>query len=455
MKQFCTKRMLLILQIICLTALVPQMPLRAQHSEQIKKMQAEQTAKKKEIGEMEKLLNTTKKDVASQLKNLSVLDAQILEQQKYIDSIRAESRALTRAIKRQQNELIALEKDLNACKDNYRRAMNYVARSRRQQSRWMFVLMAQDFRQMYRRLRYASQYSKYQRAQGEVIRQKEIVVREKQAQLIEAKKSKELLLAERKIVQTQLEDKKKDRQSVVAQLSKKQKQIQKKLKQERKKYQQLNQKIDQLIQQEIAAAEKRRKEEERKRKAEEERRKKEEAAKQKKKSNKKKANNKEQKQEKTEQPKTATPKFNAPENDERQLNSDFASNKGRLPVPITGTYAVTSRFGKYNVQGLKNVTLENKGVNLTGRTGAQARCIFDGEVCSVAVVGGVHVVIVRHGSYFSVYSNLSKVFVRRGQKVKTRQLLGDIGRDDSGGRTLHFQLRKNTQKLNPLQWIGR
>ena len=129
------------------------------------------------------------------------------------------------------------------------------------------------------------------------------------------------------------------------------------------------------------------------------------------------------------------------------MNGNFVRNKGRLPVPITGSYMVGSHFGTYNVPGLKNVRLDNKGTNYVGRSGAMARSIFDGEVSAVFQFGDTKNVLVRHGSYISVYCNLSSVRVSKGQKVKARDILGNC--------VLHFQLRKETQKLNPEVWIGR
>ena len=140
----------------------------------------------------------------------------------------------------------------------------------------------------------------------------------------------------------------------------------------------------------------------------------------------------------------------APSEDVR-ISGNFESNRGRLPMPITGSYRVVSHFGQYNVDGLRNVTLDNKGINIKGEAGAQARSIFDGEVSAVFSFGGTMVVMVRHGSYISVYCNLSSVNVARGQKVTTRQVLGRVGQDD----ILQFQLRKGTAKLNPEQWLRR
>ena len=115
------------------------------------------------------------------------------------------------------------------------------------------------------------------------------------------------------------------------------------------------------------------------------------------------------------------------------------------------SYRIVSHFGQYNVEGLKNVKLDNKGINILGSPGASARSIFDGEVSAVFGFGGTMVVMVRHGSYISVYCNLRSVSVHRGQHVSARQALGVVGEDN----ILQFQLRRGTAKLNPESWLGR
>lgn len=136
---------------------------------------------------------------------------------------------------------------------------------------------------------------------------------------------------------------------------------------------------------------------------------------------------------------------------DRMLSGGFEANRGRLPMPISGTYKIVSHFGQYNVQGLSGVTLDNKGINLLGKPGCVARSIYDGEVSAVFGYGGMWNVLVRHGAYISVYCNLKSVSVHKGQKVSTRQALGAVGADN----ILQFQLRKETAKLNPEAWLAR
>lgn len=152
----------------------------------------------------------------------------------------------------------------------------------------------------------------------------------------------------------------------------------------------------------------------------------------------------------------ATKAQNAPtvytlDSEDRRISGSFESNRGRLPMPITGGYKIVSHFGQYNVEGLSNVRLDNKGINILGGAGAHARSIYDGEVSAVFSMGGVTGVMVRHGSYISVYCNLSSVSVRKGQHVSARQTLGTVGQDN----ILQFQLRKERAKLNPESWLGR
>lgn len=136
---------------------------------------------------------------------------------------------------------------------------------------------------------------------------------------------------------------------------------------------------------------------------------------------------------------------------DRMMSKGFENNKGRLPMPITGSYKVVTHFGQYNVKGLNGVTLDNKGINILGTSGCRARSIYDGVVSAVFGFGGTMVVMVRHGAFISVYCNLASVMVEQGERVATRQALGVVG----PGNILQFQLRKETAKLNPESWLAR
>lgn len=392
---------------------------------EIENLKKEEQSLKSQIANNEKLLKVAKNDVKSQLNNLILINAQLSEQQRYVKQIEREVTRLKKDIRLLEQELGQLAADLAQCKSQYQRAILYMHRNRITQEKWMFVFAAEDYRTMYRRLRYVTEFSKYQRAQGVIIQEKEEKVRKHQAELNAKKRKQEELLAEGRAQQKKIEENRKERQAVVNKLQKRQKQLTSTLTQQRKKVSDLNKRIDQLIQKEIEAAERRRKEAER-------------LAKQKGASTQKKA----------EQLKKDAAA-------DRKLSSNFEANKGKFSAPITGNYVISNRYGTYKVEGLKNVSLNNKGINLTGQRGASARSIFTGEVTAIFNLGGMYNIIVSHGKYLTVYCNLSQVKVKQGQKISTNQILGTIATDDSGNATLQFQVRQGKTTLNPELWIAR
>lgn len=461
-------------RIICLVAMLTLaaciIPAGAQNSKRIRQLQQQQAQLKKQLNESEKLLRANRKDVRSQLKNLDILNGQIGEQQKLVDGIQVEVTSLSNDIGTLTKQLAVLRADLDRCKRKYHRAVLYMNRNRLLQNKWTFIFMAKNFREMYRRMRYANEYSKYMRIQGEIIRRKEQAVAEKQKQLQAAKAGKDQMLASAKQAHADLEGQKVQRQAVVNDLNKRQGELQKEISRTKQKQRTINARIDKLIKQEIAAAEARRKKAEAARRAAEAKRRREAEARRKAEAERRKAASRRSSSKSNSSKRTKEPEpvreperrtYDYAEEDaaDRTISGNFAANRGRLPVPITGSYAVTSRYGQYNVEGLRGVTLDSKGINLTGHPGAQARCVFKGEVSAVANVGGTYVIIVRHGSYYSVYSNLQSVSVRRGQQVSTRQTLGAVASDGAGGATLHFQLRRKSgndaDPFNPLPWLGR
>lgn len=489
-------------------------------NEGIRKLQHEQANLKQKMAESQNQLATTRKDVKAQLATLQMINGQISDQQKIVTGLQVQIDTLNRRIDTHEKELRELEADLAECKRRYTRGVLYMYRNRLTQNKLMFIFSADNFRQMYRRLRYTQEYVKYQRVQGHIIAAKEQAVREKRNILSGERTTQHHLLSQGKAQQTILEGQQRNQQVVVTDLNKKQAELQATLAQQQRQFNALNAKIDQLIRAEIEAAERRRKAEEARRAAEAEARKKaaeaarkaaeerrraaeaarkaEAEARRAEAEARRKAAEAERKAEEarrrgeeraarearaaqareearaaaqakaaaaeaqrartaTEEANraTATAQQNTAAPSDARLSGSFASNQGRLPMPITGNYTISSHFGAYNVNGLNGVTLDNKGINLTAPAGAQARSVFDGEVTAIFSMGGMTNVLVRHGSYITVYCNLAGASVRQGQRVSARQVLGNVARDASGNCTLHFQLRHETQKLNPERWLRR
>lgn len=402
---------------------------------------------KRNIKEQERKLRTNERDVKQRLQNLMVINMEIEGKRKSIDTIRHEINTLDENIGQLNSQLKDLQAELDDRKQKYIKSMRYMHRNSSIQSQLMFIFSAKNFKQMYRRLRFMREYASYQRAQGEMVKAKQAEITQKHARLTSAKKEKNTLLYKGEVEKRNLEGKQVEQQNVVASLKKQQKTIQGIIAQQRKKDEAINAQIDRLVAIEVEKA-RQRAIAEAKRKAEAEAAKKRAEEMKKRKANEN--DTREHKSNASENNKKPSVEYTLSSED-RRLSGNFANNRGRLPMPITGSYKIVSHFGQYNVEGLNNVRLDNKGINILGKSGACARSIFDGEVSAVFNLGGTTGVIVRHGSYISVYCNLSSVSVHQGQHVSTRQTLGTVGQDN----ILQFQLRKEKAKLNPEAWLAR
>lgn len=414
------------------------LPLMAQSNKLIKELESKRGALQKQIAESESLLQTTTKNVGSQLKGLAALTGQIEERKRYILAINSDMDAIDRELVSLERQLNQLQKELKDKKTKYAASVNYLYRNHTIQDKLLFIFSAQTLEQTYRRLRYVREYASYQRMQGEEIQKKQKQINDKRAELTEARKAKENLLKERENEKTTLERQEKEQKALVDNLRKKQRSLQSEINKKRKEANQLNARIDRLIAEEIEKARKRAEEEARR-----------EAAARK-------------KAEKTESPSATKPKAEPLEaytmnKADRELSGSFASNRGKLPVPVTGPYIITSHYGEYTVPGLRGVKLDNKGIDIQAKPGAQARAVFNGKVAAVFQLNGLFNILVRHGTYISVYCNLSTASVKADDMVKIGQTLGTIFSDGAdGGRTvLHFQLRREKEKLNPEPWLNR
>jgi len=473
----------------------------------IKGLQNQRATIQKKIKEQESLLRANKADVKKRLDNLLTINSDIDQHQKSIQEIQKDLTHIDDNIQLLETQLETLEKQLQERKDKYVKSMRYINKHHRVQDQLMFIFSAKNLAQMYRRMRFVREYASYQRAQGELVKGKQEQIDAKKQELVKVKKDKNNLLYKGKKAKEALEVKQAEQKQMVNTLQRQQKAIQGIIAEQRKKDQELNALIDRLVEEEIAkariraaeearkkalaeaAAKKKREEELARKKAEAEAAAKENArriaaAKEREEKMKEAVRKAAKKDEETraraeQKAREAQAEREAAElkakvdrerrekemsedkresreatmysSVDRKLSSNFESNKGRLPIPTTGTYRIVSHYGQYNVEGLRGVTLDNKGINIKVNPGAQARAIFNGEVSAVYRADGQYLVMVRHGSYISIYGNLHSVNVHRGQQVSTRQTLGTV----DSGNILHFQLRKEMTKLNPEVWLGR
>ena len=435
----------------------------AQNSRKVKALQRQKTELQKTLKKSQDELNRTRKKVQTGEKTINYLDVQLDKRLEHIHGLETELNALERRLLRMQSDISVIEKELHDKKAKLRQAVRYARTQRRQVSPLLFVLSAPTVTQMFRRARYAREFVHYEQDLGEQVLQKQATLLEAQNRVLEDRARqndvlRELMQQRKKLSEQQLQERKQ-----VKNLRQQERNLKGKVSEQQRQLTALDKKIDDLIAYEIEQA-RRRAEEAARKKAEAEaarraQREKANADKSKRQTaDKGKSKGQRAKDNADDAPAPASP---APKPgswltaEDVQLNGSFTQNKGRLPVPITGPYMLGNRFGKYNVPGLRNVQLDNKGTNYVGKPGARARAVFDGVVSAVFQFGGNKNVLVRHGSYISVYCNLSSVIVAKGQKVRARDILGTVKDDGEGNCVLHFQLRKETTKLNPEAWIQR
>ena len=442
-----------------------------QKSKQVKDLEQQQSKLKKELTDNQKKLDNTRQQVVTGEQNVTFLGVQIDNRLTRIRQLEEELDKLEADITRHQKDITKLDGEVRQCRQHLKAAVRNARAHRENRDPFVFVLSAKTFSQMYRRARYAREYVSYQQNLGEQLLQKQAELLKAQSLLLEAKNKQnkllnELMLQRRDLNIQQIQERKK-----VAGLRKQESGLQDKVKQQQKQLADLDKKIEEIIAKEIEEARKKAEAEARK-KAEAEARKKAEAEASKKVSSSKKgtsskkgkqgtsskkqpASGKQQPSgdSKPKQSTTPTKQGNWLSAEDRSLSGSFEQNRGRLLVPITGQYVIGKRFGRYNVS--KYVQLDNKGTHYVGRAEARARAVFDGVVTAVFQFGGRRNVLIRHGSYISVYCNLSSTIVTKGQKVKGGDILGTVAKDDNGNYTLQFQLHKEKITLNPEGWIGK
>ncbi|MBR3481241.1 MAG: peptidoglycan DD-metalloendopeptidase family protein [Prevotella sp.] len=453
---------------------------------QKQQLQAQQQQLKKNIAANKRQKAELEQKVKKQLEEAFILGTEIDEQKRVIDTIRVSLDSLEQQIVHLNAEKKKLEGELRDRQARYASSVRYMHRNRKMQSRMMFVLSAKNINQMYRRTRFMNEYSTYQRAQGEAVKQKQAQVDQKQQEITQVRDARKAMLAREEKERQTLQKQQDQKQQMAKELQKQQRTVTALIDQQQKEEAKINAEIDRIIAEEIAR-EQARLEAERKRKAEEqarlerERQERERLAREREKEQKKqdkqkkkqeKAIEKQVRKETKEMARSSSSRresssSNSASSEPRRVSSSsnsyiaadpdarltgsFASNKGRLPMPITGSYQLVRGFGENVVDGTRGVRLSSKGIYLKGKPGAQARCVFDGEVSKIFNTGNSYVVMVRHGRFISVYSDIASVSVRAGQRVSTSQILGNLGPTS----IMQFQLRNWTELLNPRLWLRR
>lgn len=365
-----------------------------------------------EITRINELRISNQKKQRSVLGQVEDLNQQIKSTEDLIKLTNQQANLLTREITTNTNKIGALRKELEKLKEDYSRMIEKSYKSKSQQSRVMFLLSSKNFLQAYKRVQYMKQYTKYRKQQGEEIKANTLELQQLNSRLVQQKEEKQKLVAENRKTRAQLEENRKSQQTLMSTIRRREGEFATQLKKKQNEIDAIDRAIDKMIRESIA------------------------------KSNK-------------ESGSTSRDAFElTPE--AKALAADFNNNKGKLPWPVKSG-VVTMKFGKQPHPVVKSVMVNNNGVRIDTDEGGKARAVFNGTVSEVQAVKGANkAVMVRHGDYITIYNNLEKVFVKKGDTVTTEQELGEVATNKTTGKTtLHFLLYRNNQKMDPAGWIYR
>lgn len=377
----------------------------------------------REIKQYEELL----KNIGVQIKQTDVqaiiTKKKITAREELIQAINSEILALNKEIQQQHFTIDSLQNLLNQLRDQYQKMVVNAYKNRSSTDQMVFIFSAQDFNQAYKRLKYTREIGEFRKYQAQQIKAASEVIEVKIEELEEKKTIKKSLLANKSTEKERLISEEKKLLEMQQKIKSNEKEVRKNIAKKQKESNELNQQIQKIIQEEI-----------RKARAREQRRIDSLAR-----------LSKTVPDKKTEGY-TLTPQA-------QQLSDNFANNKGKLPWPIKrGT--ISQHFGNTQHPVFRDIILLNNGINLLTNSGSSAHVVFNGTVSAVlALPNGKNAVLVQHGKYFTLYSNLDKTLVKRNENLKTGDALGIIKTDEDNKTELHFEIWLEKTTLNPEEWL--
>lgn len=382
-------------------------------SQKQKELEAKRQQLQNEIEQINALLFTDKKKEKSIISQVEDLNYKVNVRKNLIKVTNDQANLLTREINANQKEISSLRDQLKLLKEDYAKMIVKSYKSRSDQSKVMFLLSSDNFKQAYKRLQYIKQYANYQKEQGEKIKGKTQKLQDLNASLIKQKKDKEKLIEENRIAKNRLEEELNQQQVLMASVRKNLSAYNSQIKKKQQEADKIDREIDRLIREAIAE------------------------------SNRKAGN-------------SSTSKGYALTAEAKALAVNFELNKGKLPWPVEKG-VVKLGYGKQPSPIDKTVTINSNGVRIATEEGAKVRAVFDGEVTGIIILKNANpAIIIRHGNYFTIYKNLSKIFVKQGDKVSTKQIIGEVFTNKSNGETiLGFGVNNNSNTENPANWIYR
>ena len=405
------------------------------------KLKTEQTRLEKKISNTKSLLNKTKNNTEASLNELRLIDNQIRFRQELVSNFDNQVRGAEIKVNEKGTEIQQLQKKLIRLKTQYKNLLFYAYKRRNKFGKLMYIFAAKNYNEAIKRGNYLERIADIQKKQFLIIRQHQGLIKKEISSIEKEKAYKLQILLEKRKEKEAIEKDKLKQEDVYKKFKQEEVNLLSQLKTDEKKKELLKQKIQAAIQKEIAAAEAKRK------KAEAEAAKKKAAA-----------AAKTSTTGKTEIAPIKTEITFAETKESIALSKSFEGNKGKLPWPVDKG-SITEGFGKNAHPTLDNVFTNNSGIDISAPKNAQVRSVFEGEVTSVLVIPGAgKVVIIKHGNYRTVYTNLQDTYVKIGSKVTTKQAIGSLlNKEDGSVSVAHFEIHLVTgtlvQCLNPTLWV--
>lgn len=394
-----------------------------------KDLQNKKAQLQKDIEYTNKLLSQTKKNKSASLNQLVTLNKKISQRSELINTIATEINGVDKEIGKVAGTIDELNQQLKSLKKQYTGMLYYAYKNQSSYSRMMFIFSAEDFNQAWKRMKYLRLLSDYRVQQRNMIVQVQDSLNGKKQVLQNVKQDKSSLLTVQEQQKQILDKEKKDQVKTLSSLTNKEKKYRSDLKAKQKQEQQLSAKIENIIRKEIEMAQ--------------------EAARKKAASTATASTSKK----KIETISSTSALASTPE--AIRLSNDFESNKGRLPWPVEQGF-ISSSFGRHTHPLWKDVVVNNNGIDINSSKGAKARAVFEGTVLRVIMVVDKYAVLVQHGEYFTLYSNLQEVFVKSGDKIITKEVLGLVQTTEDDGKTeVHLEIWKGSNKMDPEIWLAR
>lgn len=393
-----------------------------------------------DIKQLNSQLSQTKASKKSQINTIVVINTKIKVREELIGTINSELAQINSRIKKNVTEVNALKASLEKLKGEYAKMIYFAQRNQDSYTKIMFLFSAGDFNQAYMRIKYFQQYATFRKKQADEITATQLILTNKLKELEGQRHEKNVLLGNEKEEKSQLDGEKQQQEIVLSELQQQEKELKEELEKKKRDAENLQIAIKRLIEAEI----KRKLEESAKIAADK-------AAKAEKVAEKNKTKNKNKTKTET---KTVEVKATAPELTEEAeaVGADFSGSRGKLPWPVTKG-VICQPYGEYEHPAIKGFMMNNNGVEICANKGSQARAVFEGEVTSIAIspTGG-KLIIIRHGEYLSVYSNIGEVFVKQGDKVAIKQNIGTI-LDEDGKTSMNLQIWKGQKTMDPSGWL--